>query len=273
MDGKLYGMPWYAGVRSVDLPHRRLREGRRRSRRPPGTSWSRSASTLKAKNPKMITFPVAGDSEYGVYPFIWGNQGEIAEEDGSSWKSDIDSPRPSRASTSTPAWPPSTASPARPRPRGTRPTCPTRFTRGDVAMMIAGSWTPGALVEAEPRPQGQDRRLPDPGPRRRRRARRSWAARTSSVFETAKNKDLAWAARQADDAPASSPQEWGAAVRLLPRHQRRCSTRCRRPNDPVVAPFATQMVEGGASLPVTPLYGAGPGQEDRLRHAPVDPVR
>ena len=26
-------------------------------------------------------------------------------------------------------------------------------------------------------------------------------------------------------------------------------------NDPLVAPFAQQMVEGGASVPVTPLYG------------------
>ena len=31
--------------------------------------------------------------------------------------------------------------------------------------------------------------------------------------------------------------------------------------DPVVAPFAAQMVEGGASLPVTPLYGQVQGKK------------
>jgi N,N'-diacetylchitobiose transport system substrate-binding protein len=32
-------------------------------------------------------------------------------------------------------------------------------------------------------------------------------------------------------------------------------------DDPVVAPFAAQMVDGGASLPVTPLYGAVQGKK------------
>jgi N,N'-diacetylchitobiose transport system substrate-binding protein len=32
-------------------------------------------------------------------------------------------------------------------------------------------------------------------------------------------------------------------------------------DDPVVAPFATQMVDGGASLPVTPMYGQVQGKK------------
>ena len=126
MDGKLYGMPWYAGVRSVIY---RTDVFEKAGVKPP-TTWDelvKVGDTLKAKEPKMITFPVAGDSEYGVYPFIWGNQGEIAEEDGITWKSDIGSTeaqqghrllhRPGHRST---------ASPARPRPPGTRRTSPTR---------------------------------------------------------------------------------------------------------------------------------------------------
>jgi len=91
VDEALYGMPWYAGVRSVVY---RTDVFEKAGVEPP-TTWDELVTVgeqLKQSNPDMIPFPVPGDSEYGVYPFIWGNGGEIAVQDGDSWTSQIDAP-------------------------------------------------------------------------------------------------------------------------------------------------------------------------------------
>ena len=84
-------MPWYAGVRSIVY---RTDVFEKAGVTPP-TSWDElvaAGEKLEDANPDMITFPVPGDSEYGVYPFVWGAGGEIAEQEGDSWASTIDSP-------------------------------------------------------------------------------------------------------------------------------------------------------------------------------------
>ena len=117
-----------------------------------------------------------------------------------------------------------TASRPRPRPPGRRPTCCDAFTKGDVAMMIAGSWTPKALLEAQPRPRGQDRRLPDPRQGRRPRARRSSAARTCRSSTPAEDPDLAWELVELMTT-GEFAAKWGEETGFFPGTSR-CSTRC-----------------------------------------------
>ncbi|QWZ09428.1 sugar ABC transporter substrate-binding protein [Nocardioides panacis] len=257
VDGKLYGMPWYAGVRSVIY---RTDVFEKAGVKPP-TTWDELVEvgdTLKAKDPKMITFPVAGDSEYGVYPFIWGNQGKIAEQDGSSWKSDISSSEARKgidfytglatehgfSSPAATTWDEADLSDA--------------FSRGDVAMMIAGSWTPGALVEANPDLKGKIGAFPIPGPDGGV-APSFLGGSHLGVFETAKDKDLAWSFVKLMST-GTFAQQWGEQSGFFPG-TKSLLDQVQQENDPVVAPFATQMVEGGASLPVTPLYGQVQGKK------------
>ena len=83
-------MPWYAGVRSIVY---RTDVFKKAGVEPP-TSWDELvdvAEQLKKAEPDMLPFPVAGDSEYGVDPFIWGAGGEIATEENGEWTSQIDS--------------------------------------------------------------------------------------------------------------------------------------------------------------------------------------
>ncbi len=270
VDGELYGMPWYAGVRSVVY---RTDVFEKAGVKPP-TTWDELVSvgdTLKAKDPKMITFPVPGDSEYGVYPFIWGNKGAIAEQDGDSWKSEIDSDAAQKgiefytdlalkhgfSSPAATTWDEADLSDA--------------FSRGDVAMMIAGSWTPGALVQANPDLKGKIGAFPIPGPEGG--VSPSFLGGSHlSVFRDLEEQGPRLGAGQAD-VDRRPRRRVGRPVRLLPRHEvaaRRGragrTTRSSRPSPPrwsTVAP----------ACPVTPLYGAGPGQEDGLGHAPVDPLR
>jgi N,N'-diacetylchitobiose transport system substrate-binding protein len=257
IDDKLYGMPWYAGVRSVIY---RTDVFEKAGVKPP-TTWDelvKVGDTLKAKDPKMVTFPVAGDSEYGVYPFVWGNKGEIAEQDGDKWQSEIDSDQAqkgisfytdlaTRHGFSTPAattWDEADLSDA--------------FSRGDVAMMIAGSWTPGALVEANPDLKGKIGAFPIPGPDGG--VSPSFLGGSHlGVFETAKDKDLAWSFVKLMST-GTYAEKWGEQSGFFPG-TKSLLDKVQQENDPVVAPFATQMVEGGASLPVTPLYGQVQGKK------------
>lgn len=257
VDGGLYGMPWYAGVRSVVYRTDVFEE----AGVTPPTSWEELVSvgeTVKSERPELITFPVAGDSEYGVYPFVWGNGGQIAEQDGDAWTSRIDSPEAQEGIAfytglatehgfSTPAattWDEADLSDA--------------FSRGDVAMMISGSWTPGALVEANPDLEGSIGAFPIPAPDGGV-APSFLGGSHLSVFETAENKDLAFALVKLMST-GELARTWSEQSGFFPGTESLLAE-VQQADDPVVAPFATQMVDGGASLPVTPLYGQVQGKK------------
>ncbi len=257
VDGELYGMPWYAGVRSVVY---RTDVFEKAGVEPP-TTWDELVTVgekLKAAEPDMITFPVPGDSEYGVYPFIWGNGGDIATQEGDSWKSTIDSPESQEGISfytdlalehgfSTPAattWDEADLSDA--------------FSRGEVAMMISGSWTPGALVEANPDLKGKIGAFPIPG--KDGGVSPSFLGGSHlSVFQTAENPDLAWAFVRMMST-GKFAQEWGQQSGFFPGTKSLLED-VEQQDDPVVAPFAQQMVDGGKSVPVTPLYGQVQGKK------------
>lgn len=257
VDEALYGMPWYAGVRSVVY---RTDVFEKAGVEPP-TTWDELVTVgeqLKQSNPDMIPFPVPGDSEYGVYPFIWGNGGEIAVQDGDSWTSQIDAPESQEGiefytdlalehGLSTPAattWDEADLS--------------DNFAKGDVAMMISGSWTPGALLEANPDLEGKIGAFPIPG-KDGGLSPSFLGGSHLGVFQDAENPDLAWALVELM-ATGEFAASWGEQSGFFPGTETLLEE-VQKQDDPVVAPFAAQMVDGGASLPVTPLYGAVQGKK------------
>ncbi|WP_420111547.1 extracellular solute-binding protein, partial [Pseudactinotalea sp.] len=85
-DEELYGMPWYAGVRSLVYRTDIFEE---LGLEAPKT-WDdiiTAGEAIKAAHPEMMAFPVPGDAEFQVYPWVWGAGGEVATLDGDTWTS------------------------------------------------------------------------------------------------------------------------------------------------------------------------------------------
>lgn len=257
VDGELYGMPWYAGVRSIVY---RTDVFEKAGVEPP-TTWDEliaAADKIKAAEPDMITFPVPGDSEYGLDPWIWGAGGDLATQDGDSWTSTIDSPEAqegiqfytdlaTKHGYSTPAattWDEADLSDA--------------FSKGDVAMMIAGNWTPAALVEANPDLKGKIGAFPIPG-KDSGLSPSFLGGSHLGIFNTTEDPDLAWAFVKLMTT-GQDAAEWGEETGFFPG-QSSLLEKVQQEGDPLVAPFAEQVVDGGKSVPVTPLYGQIQGKK------------
>lgn len=257
VDDALYGMPWYSGVRSVVY---RTDVFEKAGIEPP-TTWDElvaAGEELKKAEPDMIPFPIAGDSEYGVDPFIWGNGGELAVEDGDQWTSEIDSPEAQEGiefytglatehGLSSPAattWDEADLSDA--------------FTRGDVSMMIAGSWTPAALVEGNPDLEGKIGAFPIPGPDGGLSPSFLGGSHLS-IFNTTENADLAFALVRMMGT-GEFAEKWGQQSGYFPGTNTLLEE-VQAEGDPLVAPFAQQVSEAGKSVPVTPLYGQIQGKK------------
>jgi N,N'-diacetylchitobiose transport system substrate-binding protein len=257
VDGELYGMPWYAGVRSVVYRTDVFEEA---GVEPP-TTWDELVEVgekIEATDPDLVTFPVPGDSEYGLDPFIWGNGGDIAVQEGDSWVSTIDSPEAQEGiefytglatehGFSTPAattWDEADLSDA--------------FSRGDVAMMISGSWTPAALVEANPDLEGKIGAFPIPGPDGGLSPSFLGGSHLG-VFNNTENPDLAFALVRMMST-GEFAQKWGDQTGYFPGTNELLE-QAQEEGDPLVAPFAEQAADGGKSVPVTPLYGQVQGKK------------
>jgi N,N'-diacetylchitobiose transport system substrate-binding protein len=257
-DGKLYGMPWYGGIRSIVY---RTDVFKKAGVTPPKT-WAQLvqvAQKIHQAEPKMITFPVPGDSEYGLDPWIWGAGGEIAEEgsDG-TWTSSVDSADAQKgiqfytdlatkdgfSSPAAATWDEADLSDA--------------FTRGDVAMMIAGSWTPPALVAANPDLEGKIGAFPIPG-ENGGMSPSFLGGSHLAVFNTAKNPDLAWAFVRLMTT-GKFAAEWGQQTGFFPG-TKSLLAKIQAEHDPLVSPFAQQAAEASTSVPVTPLYGQIQGKK------------
>src|SRR5918997_1505075 len=90
LGGSLYGMPWYAGVRSIVYRTDVFAE---LGLQPP-TTWDELVAVgqrIKEARPDLLPLPIAGDNEFIVYPFVWGAGGQIATQNGDTWTSGIDS--------------------------------------------------------------------------------------------------------------------------------------------------------------------------------------
>lgn len=251
-DGDLYGMPWYAGVRSIIYRTDVFEELGLAA----PTTWQElvdTADVIKAKRPDLIPFPVAGDAEMHAYPWVWGAGGDVSVQKGESWESGLASDKSregiqfytdlatkhgfSTAGATT--W--------------KETDVLDNFAQGKVAMAISGSWTPATIVKKAPGLEGKLGAVPIPG--------KDGGISPSvlggshlSVFNTAKNEDLAWAFVKLMGT-GKFAQEWADQSGYFPGTKSLLNETVKS-DDPLVKSFAKQMVDGGGSVPVTPKYGA-----------------
>ncbi|MEU4388698.1 sugar ABC transporter substrate-binding protein [Promicromonospora sp. NPDC023805] len=251
-DEQLYGMPWYAGVRSLVYNTEMFEQA---GVEPP-TTWAEiedAAAGLEEEYPDKIAVAVPGDAEFTVYPWVWGAGGEVATLEGDTWTSGLDSPESQEgiefwtglateggySSEGATTWRETDVLDA--------------FAAGDVGMAVMGSWTPGAIVDANPDMEGKFAAVPIPG-KDGGIAPSVLGGSHLSMFETAEDKDLAFAFIEMMTT-GEFAQQWGEQSGYFPG-QVSLLDETLASTDPLVAPFAQQFVEGGASVPVAPTYGA-----------------
>ena len=251
-DEQLYGMPWYAGVRSLVYNTEMFEKA---GVEPP-TTWAEleeAAAALKEEYPDKIAVAVPGDAEFTVYPWVWGAGGEVATLEGDTWTSGLDSPESQEgiefwtglateggySSEGATTWRETDVLDA--------------FAAGDVGMAVMGSWTPGAIVDANKGMEGKFAAVPIPG-KDGGIAPSVLGGSHLSMFETAEDKELAFAFIEMMTT-GEFAQQWGEQSGYFPG-QVSLLDETLQSTDPLVAPFAQQFVEGGASVPVAPTYGA-----------------
>ncbi|ASU83090.1 sugar ABC transporter substrate-binding protein [Nocardiopsis gilva YIM 90087] len=252
VDGKLYGLPWYAGVRSImyrtDIfDELGLEEP---------TTWDQLRETaLKISEEKddITAFPVAGDAYYHALPFIWGAGGELAVRgtDG-TWTSPLDEKEAREglsfytdlalkdkvSSTGASTW------------RETDVL--DNFTDGNVAMAVSGSWTPAAVIETNPELKGKLGVFPIPGPDGGYSPSFVGGSHLAMMSGT-EDEDLAWSYMEllTNDENAAL---WSEQSTYFPGKTEQLAPFAES-QDPLVAPFAVQMRDAGKGLPASPKFG------------------
>lgn len=251
-DEQLYGMPWYAGVRSLVYNTEMFEQA---GVEPP-TTWDEleeAAAGLKEEYPDKIAVAVPGDAEFTVYPWVWGAGGEVATLEGDTWTSGLDSPE---AQEGIEFWT-GLATEGGYSSEGATTWRETdvldAFAAGDVGMAVMGSWTPGAIVEANADMEGKFAAVPIPG-QDGGIAPSVLGGSHLSMFETAQDKDLAWTFVEMMTT-GEFAQQWAEQSGYFPG-QVSLLDETLASTDPLVAPFAEQFVDGGASVPAAPTYGA-----------------
>lgn len=251
-DGVQYGMPWYAGVRALIYRADILDDLGLEA----PTTWDEIvevATAVSESDHDVIPFAVPGEAEMSTLPWIWGGGGEVATLEGDTWVSGVNTPEAIAgiefftglatehgfSSAGATTW--------------NERDVLDNFVQGNIAMAIQGSWTPGTILEQAPELEGSLAATPIPGPDGGISPSLLGGSHLS-MFETAENKDLAWAFVELMTT-GDFAAEWAAQSGYFPG-QESLLAQTMENDDPLVAPFATQMVDGGASLPVTPAYGA-----------------
>ncbi|SDS20634.1 carbohydrate ABC transporter substrate-binding protein, CUT1 family [Microterricola viridarii] len=252
LDDTLYGMPWYAGVRSV-IYRTDIFEAAGIAVPTTWAEFQAAIETLKTSNPDIIPFPVAGDAEQLTYPWVWGAGGEVATKKGDTWTSGLDSAK-SQAGikfyTDLALQHGSSTSGAT---TWKETDVLDNFAQGKVGMAVMGSWTPATILDKNPELEGKIGSFPIPG-QTSGISPSMLGGSHLSMFESSKNKDLAWTFMSMMTT-GDFATEWASQSGYFPGETTALDATVANA-DEITQAFATQMVDGGASLPVTPKFGA-----------------
>lgn len=251
-EDQLFGMPWYAGVRALMYRTDVFEE---LDLDAPAT-WAElkdAIATVKAEKPDLTPFPVPGDAENLVYPWVWGAGGEVATQDGDTWTSGLDSPQAREGLKFYTDLALEQGSSTAGATTWKESDLLDSFAQGDVAMAIMGSWTPSTVIEKNPDLEGKIGAVPMPGKNAGEISPSFLGGSHLSMFETSENKDLSWEFIQLMTT-GDYAAEWASQTGYFPGQISLLEDTMENASD-IEKPFAKQFVEGGASLPVSPSFG------------------
>ncbi|RNL87383.1 sugar ABC transporter substrate-binding protein [Halostreptopolyspora alba] len=256
LDGRTYGMPWYAGVRAVVYRTDVFAElGIEEPR-----DWGElrdAATTIAEERDDMAAFPVAGGATQQMLPFVWGNGGEIATEEDGTWSAGLDSPESREgiefytdlaledgtSTTGATTW--------------DEADLQDNFIDGDVAMMISGSWTPSAILDENPDLEGDISAFPIPGPDGGMSPAFLGGSHLSVMSGADEDLAMTFIELLTEE---ENLGRWAEESTYFPGVQEQLDTYTES-EDPLVRPFAEQMSEGGATVPVSENWGKVEGDE------------
>jgi N,N'-diacetylchitobiose transport system substrate-binding protein len=165
LDGKLYGVPYYAGDRAV--LYRKDLFARAGITSPPTDRASFVAAAEKLQktfgsDPKFSALYFPGQYWYAALPFVWDEGGDVAVKDGDSWKGALDSPE-SQAGLS---WLKDVVTkyskaPVNGNENDNDPAVP--LGEGKAAMTIDPGWKVGVVLKNKPALKNQIGVFPIPG--------------------------------------------------------------------------------------------------------------
>jgi len=91
VDGKVYGVPWFVGVRAL---YYRTDVFAELGLQPPRTltELADTARTIRAARPDLYGISVGGKYVYAMLPFVWASGGDVARQDGGRWTSALEEP-------------------------------------------------------------------------------------------------------------------------------------------------------------------------------------
>jgi N,N'-diacetylchitobiose transport system substrate-binding protein len=257
VDGAVYGMPWYAGVRSLTYRADIFDE---HGLEPPAT-WQELrdvALRLRDLEPDMIPFPIAGDSEYGVDAFVWGAGGDIAEQNGDGdWQATINSPEAVEGIEFYTSLATDDELSVAAAETWDETDLLESFQNGEAAMAINGSWTTATLLEDDATWEDRIGVVPIPGQESGTYSPSFVGGSLLGDFNS-DDPDLAWEFIRMMSTGDFAAQ-WAEQSGYFPGQQSELEAFQQR-DDPLVTPFATQMSEAGASVPVSEQYGAIQGE-------------
>lgn len=256
LDGKLYGMPWYAGVRAM-VYNTELFDNAGITDVP--ANWDDIVATvekLKEADSSTIPFPIAGDSRWSAMPFIWGDGGEMAVEKDGKWVSGLADPKSvaglefytnlalehNSSTAAAETW--------------KETDLLSAFERGDVGMIVTGNWTTARIVDEAPDMEGKLGAFTIPG-KDGGVAPSFLGGSLLSIFADSPNHELAWEFVKMMTTGELAKQ-WAEEAAYFPGEAAALDEYAAS-DDPLVAPFAKQMLEGGKSLPSTPAMGQTEG--------------
>jgi N,N'-diacetylchitobiose transport system substrate-binding protein len=165
LDGKLYGVPYYAGDRAVI--YRKDLFARAGITSPPADRASFVAAAEKLQktfgsDPRFSALYFPGQYWYAALPFVWDEGGDVAVKEGDSWKGALDSPE-SQAGLS---WLKDVVTkyskaPVNGNENDNDPAVP--LGEGKAAMMIDPGWKVGVVLKNKPALKNQIGVFPIPG--------------------------------------------------------------------------------------------------------------
>ncbi|MFC4855107.1 extracellular solute-binding protein [Actinophytocola glycyrrhizae] len=90
VNGRTYGVPWFTGTRAL---YYRTDVFAELGLEPPTTlaELTETARAVRAAKPDLYGIAVGGKYQFALLPYIWANGGDVAEQDGDTWRSTIDS--------------------------------------------------------------------------------------------------------------------------------------------------------------------------------------
>lgn len=258
VDGATYGMPWHAGTRSLMYRADLFAE---HGLQPP-TSWDELrdvALQLKELEPDMIPFPVIGGTEYTVDPFIWGAGGQIAQAgDDGAWTSTINAPEAVAGIEFYTSLATEHGLSVAAAETWLETDQLQSFQTGQAAMVINGNWTVNTLLEDDPTWADRLGVVPIPG-QQPGTYNPSFVGGSLLGDFNSDEPELAWELIKLMSTGEYGAR-WAEQSGFFPGQQSLLEDVADRAG-PLVAPFATQMLEAGASVPVTELYGQVQGAQ------------